>query len=207
LRSRLAPAAEALLLLAITLPAALLTRQPGLWFLIPFVVITVRRRDYAEYGLELSSWRQWHGARFHLTVLAATFAPYTVGHYAVANWLYDQQFDLTLPPGLGWMMLDQLLGVALPEEFFFRGYLQSQLNRSLPGRYTLLGARCGAALPATAALFALCHVPAGGPGQLMVFFPGLLYGWLRERTDSVVVPTVYHAASNLLLKTMLLSLH
>ena len=46
----------------------------------------------------------------------------------------------------------------------------------------------------------------GGPARLIVFFPGVLYGWLRARTDTIVVPTLYHAASNVLMQIMLASL-
>jgi len=57
-----------------------------------------------------------------------------------------------------------------------------------------------------AALFAACHVIYGGPVRLIVFFPGLLYGWLRARTGTILVPTFYHAGSNLLMQVMLASL-
>jgi len=42
----------------------------------------------------------------------------------------------------------------------------------------------------------------GGWSRLLVFFPGLLYGWLRARSGTVLVPTVYHALSNLLLQVL-----
>jgi len=184
-------------------------RQSSLWFLVPFVIITVSRRDYAEFGLDLSppARAQWGGATFHVATAIAVFIPYAIGHYLLAHWFLGQRFEFRLPDGLLSLLIDQLLGVGLPEEFFFRGYLQTQLNRSLGRPWQLLGARWGIGLPLAAALFAVCHVPLGGVGQLIVFFPGLLYGWLRERTDGVAVPTVYHAVSNVLLRTMLTSLH
>jgi membrane protease YdiL (CAAX protease family) len=205
-RERLVPTVEAFALLAITLPVALALGQPGLWFLVPFALITLRRRDYADYGLNLSTWRSCGGHRFHLMVVTATFVPYAAGHALLGVWLLGRHLEPAVPAGMLWLVIDQLIGVALPEEFFFRGYLQSQFNRSFGRPFVLLGCRWGIGLPLAALLFALCHVPLGGIGQLSVFFPGLLYGWLRERTDSVVVSTVYHAASNILLKVMLLSL-
>ena len=42
---------------------------------------------------------------------------------------------------------------------------------------------------------------------VIVFFPGVLYGWLRARTGTIAIPTLYHAASNLLMEVMLESLH
>ena len=208
MRKRFLPSAEALGVLAITLPAALLTHQPSLWFVVPFVIVTVSRRDYAEFGLDLSppARARWGGVAFHATTAAVVFVPYSIGHYLFAHLVFGQHFAFRLPDALPWLVVDQLLGVGLPEEFFFRGYLQSQLNRSFGRPWELLGSRVGVGLPLAAGLFALCHVPLGGVSQLIVFFPGLLYGWLRERSDSVVVPTVYHAASNIVLKTILVSL-
>ncbi|MBI4514509.1 MAG: CPBP family intramembrane metalloprotease [Deltaproteobacteria bacterium] len=201
----LAPSLEALALLALTLPLALWLHEPSLWFLVPFALITLRRRDYADYGLDLSQRRRWGGLWFHLLNLAL-LALYAAGHLLFARWWLGSRFALTAPQSPHMLLFSQLLGVALPEEFFFRGYLQSQLNRTLGQRTGVLGVRCGLGLPLAALLFALCHIPLGGPAQVIVIFPGLWYGWLRERTDSVVIPTVYHALSNVLLKTILVSL-
>ncbi|HTO58413.1 MAG TPA: CPBP family intramembrane glutamic endopeptidase [Pseudomonadales bacterium] len=200
---------EALAVLAVTLPVALLTQQSSLWFLVPFVLITLSRRDYAEFGLDLSpsARARWGSAAFHAATVVAVFVPYAIGHYLLARWFLGRHFTFQLPESPLSLLIDQLLGVGLPEEFFFRGYLQTQLNRSFGRPWQIFGARWGAGLPLAAALFALCHVPLGGAGQLIVFFPGLFYGWLRERTDGVVVPTIYHAVSNILLKTILVSLH
>ena len=33
---------------------------------------------------------------------------------------------------------------------------------------------------------------------MSVFFPSLLFGWLRERTGTIVTPMVYHAGCNLM---------
>jgi membrane protease YdiL (CAAX protease family) len=91
-----------------------------------------------------------------------------------------------------------LFGVALPEEFFFRGYLQRVLTVMVPLRRKVLGARCGIGLPLAAALFALAHLAGGGGVRmLLVFFPGLLFGWLYARRRSVSGPAVCHAACNL----------
>jgi membrane protease YdiL (CAAX protease family) len=94
--------------------------------------------------------------------------------------------------------LSGLLLVALPEEFFFRGYLQRTLALLPGGRVRLLGARCGTGLALAAALFALAHLAvAWDPRALLVFFPGLVFGWLYARRRSVAGPVVFHAACNL----------
>lgn len=197
------PIVEALALLLITFLAAIGLHQPALWFLVPFTVVTLTKRPYARYGLTLE---RPGSIRLHAAVVAAIFVPYALGHYAWAHWTAGAIFHFRLPPAFASSMLDQLLVVALPEEFFFRGYLQTQFDAVYGRPYRLLGARWGLGLPAAAALFAACHLLYGGPVRLLVFFPGLFYGWLRARTETIVVPTLYHAASNLLMQLMLASL-
>jgi uncharacterized protein len=194
---RMRPVIEALALLLITFPLAVGFELPTLWFLVPFAWLTLTRRSYAEYGLNLDT---PGSVGFHLAVIVAVFVPYALGHYALLRWLSGARLHVQLPPGLAGSAFDQMLIIGLPEEFFFRGYLQTQLDQAWGKPYALLGARCGAGLPAAAALFAVCHVVHGGPARLIVFFPGLLYGWLFARTKTVAVPAAYHAASNLLMR-------
>ena len=88
----------------------------------------------------------------------------------------------------------QLLVIALPEEAFYRGYLQSRLDDVWAPRWHVLGARVGPGAPRRRRhLRARPHratVPL--PTRLAVFFPALLFGWLRARTGgigaSVVLP-------------------
>lgn len=96
-----------------------------------------------------------------------------------------------------------LVFVALPEEYFFRGVLQPGLDRR-PAR-RLLGAPVGRGLVLAALLFGACHVLfdliRGAPLTLdraLVFLPGLWFGWLLARTGSIVPGIVAHAAANAL---------
>jgi membrane protease YdiL (CAAX protease family) len=92
----------------------------------------------------------------------------------------------------------QLLGVAFPEEVFFRGYLQSALDRVWPPRFRLLGARLGPGLLVASAVFALGHLLTDPhPTRLAVFFPSLAFGFLRARSGGVGAAIVFHAACNL----------
>jgi membrane protease YdiL (CAAX protease family) len=95
--------------------------------------------------------------------------------------------------------LGQLVVVALPEEAFFRGYLQTALDRSLPGRVRVLGADLGWGILAASAIFAVGHfATVHNPARLAVFFPSLVFGWLRARTGGVGAGVAFHAACNLL---------
>lgn len=92
----------------------------------------------------------------------------------------------------------QLLVIALPEEAFYRGYLQSALDEVYKPRWRVLGAELGPSLLITSALFALGHLFTEFNGaRLAVFFPSLVFGYLRARTRSVAAGIVFHALCNL----------
>ena len=189
-------------MLAVTLPLALLLHLPTLWFVAPLAVLSFTRRPLARYAISL---RRPGSPSFHLAVLTAVFVPYVIGHYAFARWVLGGTFDFRLPAGLVTSALEQIVYIALPEEMFFRGYLQTQFDLVYGRPYRILGAECGVGLVVAAAVFAACHVFHGGPARLIVFFPGVLYGWLRERTGTIAVPGLYHAVSNVLMEVMLAS--
>ncbi|MBL0220492.1 MAG: CPBP family intramembrane metalloprotease [Myxococcales bacterium] len=95
----------------------------------------------------------------------------------------------------------QLVVVALPEELFFRGFLLGLLERHFPPKRRILGGGVGLALVISAAMFALIHLPKDGdPRALATFFPGLLFGWMRSATGSIMASTLTHAGSNILIR-------
>jgi membrane protease YdiL (CAAX protease family) len=97
----------------------------------------------------------------------------------------------------------QLVVVALPEELFFRGFLLGLLERAWPPRRRFLGGGLGWALIVSALLFALIHVPREGDLRTLVtFFPGLLFGWLRSATGSILAPVLAHASSNVFIRVL-----
>lgn len=99
-----------------------------------------------------------------------------------------------------WLVLVNLLVVAVPEEVFYRGFLGSRMDQLFVPTWNFLGARIGVGLVITSALFALGHyLVEFQPGRLTVFFPSLLFGWLRSRTGGVGAASVVHALSNVLL--------
>lgn len=94
----------------------------------------------------------------------------------------------------------QLVVIALPEELFFRGYVQGRLQDALPPTVNLFGARVGWAWLLGAALFAFGHyLVTFEPQMLSRFFPGLVFGWMFARTRSILPGTIFHAASNLIM--------
>ena len=190
---------EAVLVLCLTVPLALW--QPAFWLLVPFAVIYFTRRSFDEYGVR---W-EFGGWRLNLAMIGLVLGGYAVGHYLFGRWIQGAQFHPRLPPQFGLVVYHQLVDVALPEEFFFRAYLQTNLNQVWGRPYRFLGAQWGWGLPVSAVVFALCHLVYGDLTQLKVVFFGLFAGWLRERTGSIAGPVLYHAAGNILLYSMLAS--
>jgi len=87
---------------------------------------------------------------------------------------------------------------ALPEELFFRGFLQQALDERW-GRPWRIGEtwRWGPGVPAAALLFALAHLAVWrSPVALAVFFPGLLFGLLYSKRGAVLAAAALHAACN-----------
>jgi membrane protease YdiL (CAAX protease family) len=110
---------------------------------------------------------------------------------------------LRFPPDFGMLAAAQLIVVALPEELFFRGYLQGRLEDAWPPSRKLLGAPVGGAWLASAALFGLGHyLVSFEPGMLTRFFPGLVFGWMFSRTRSILAGTIFHATCNLLMDVL-----
>ena len=122
-----------------------------------------------------------------------TFAP------ICPRWLGELSPPLRLPPDFLLLMLSQLLVVALPEELFFRGYLWDRLEAKWPHRWRILSAPVGYAWLVSSLLFAVGHLAVDlDPLRLLVFFPALVFGWMRARSDSIVPGLVFHALCNLL---------
>jgi membrane protease YdiL (CAAX protease family) len=177
---------------------------------LPLASMRGTQEDAKDYGFTLAHWPTDVALGFGLLVVIAPV--YIVGYEAWLNHALTQAhsgappgvaFHLRLPGGYGWTnVVDELFVTALPEEFFYRGWLQARLKRVWPGGPRLLGVVVGPALLVTSALFALGHLAIFQVSRLAVFFPALLFGWLRERTGTVVGSTLLHAGCNILAKVV-----
>lgn len=91
----------------------------------------------------------------------------------------------------------QVVVVALPEELFFRGLIHELCERALPPKRRIFGGGVGWALVISSAIFALGHLTVTFDARrLAVFFPGLIFGWMRSSTGSIMAGVIAHTASN-----------
>ena len=100
------------------------------------------------------------------------------------------------------IILIQFLLVALPEEVFYRGYLQTRLDQIFTNNRRIFGVELSlASLVITSAIFAVGHyVTIPSPHRLAVFFPSLLFGWMRRATGGILAPLIFHALCNLVVE-------
>lgn len=98
----------------------------------------------------------------------------------------------------------QLLVVALPEETFFRGYVQTRLTDAFPANRKLgpVALSFGAVL-IQAAMFGAVHIVSDlDPSRLATVFPGLLFGVVRAWRGGIGACIVLHALCNLFASTL-----
>lgn len=137
-----------------------------------------------------------------LAIAAIVFPPFVVGF-----WLWHgptHAFVPRMPPDFLSFTLSQIVLVGLPEEALFRGYVQTRLSDHFTARRRVLGVELS--IPAwilQSVLFALVHLTTEPNVQkLAVFFPGLLFGWLRARRGGIGASIVLHALSNVLAEVL-----
>jgi len=195
----------------------------AMFLLVPMLVLRRRGRDLEEHGFTTRPVKL--GV---IVTLVGIFGvlPLFVGGF----WIYNRAICAWAPQlasGSCWHVLHptlrlpgeyaqpwdfaklaaaQLIVVGLPEELFFRGYVQGSLEQVWPPSRRLFGAKLGLAWLVAAVLFGLGHFfVTFEPQMLTRFFPGLLFGWMYARTRSILAGTIFHAACNLLMDVLIAS--
>ena len=146
---------------------------------------------------------EWWTTIRQLVVVTITILPLFAVVYLVYSSWQGSSVSPAWPVQWQTIVLYQLIYVGLPEEFFFRGYLQQRFDDALGRPYRLIGASWGGGLLMANLLFAVAHVALSSDvSRLIVFFPGLLFGWLQARTNALIAPVLVHGFSNILLITL-----
>lgn len=136
-----------------------------------------------------------------LLLAAIVFPPFFFGY---RFWHHGAHFHFTWPARLWDDAAGQVLVIALPEEAFFRGYLQTSLTDGFGGASgDLVDGNEIRAILITSAIFAVGHILTDPrPARLAVFFPSLLFGLVRAKTRGVGTGLVFHALCNLYVATL-----
>ncbi len=160
------------------------------------VFVLWKRRERIDF-FETTGGQLLKSLGWVLLVSAIVFPLIEVGNRYFQDWAFHGHYTGGHYRGLGKAFFYHFLLVGIPEEFFYRGYMQTQFNRIWGRRWKLFGAPVGWALVVTAFLFALSHsMIVLQWWHFSIFFPGLLFGWFRERTGAITAGALFHALCN-----------
>ena len=127
----------------------------------------------------------WRDVAFAIALLAGVVC-------WIALWLVGQ--PLAGPPA--WLLLAQLVFLMpVLEEIVFRGGIQAALQTKRPFQSQLCGISVANVL--TSVVFASMHLISQPPlWAVLVFFPSLVFGWAKDRYNSIVPSVILHAFYN-----------
>lgn len=119
-----------------------------------------------------------------------------------ALWILMAGSQLSLGKAISALVFYPLV-LAPAEELLFRGFIQSRVNQAFGRPWRVAGAPVGVGLLVSAGLFSFFHIvnlPALVAGRIdpawAMALPtlawGLAFGYLRERTDSLLPSTICH---------------
>ena len=184
------------------------------WFVAVFALIAmpivavrcIHPRDEAEAGIWLK-W-SWKDLLFGVVAVLILFIPVALGNHFVRTHIQGLQFAFdwanyqSLQTPLWYELFIQLICVALPEEFFFRGYLQTAIQQITKNHAGFSRYAAPVSIVLASALFALLHLPSGDFSRLLTFFPGLLFGFIRSKTNGLLGAIFCHAMCNMMMVVM-----
>jgi membrane protease YdiL (CAAX protease family) len=173
-----------------------------LFLYIPIIFLFIRKQHPAFYGISKKG--LFKSIARALLAAIIIFPVYIAGFYIYMKHVYglDVVFSITglihQPQSLIFS-LNTLFMVAIPEEVFYRGYLQSELRQCDKQKINLFGVKTGVSFLILNALFAAGHlIVIPDISRLAVFFPGLVFSWLREKDDNIAGSIIFHWLSDVL---------
>ena len=177
-------------------PAWLMT--PGILIVAALLPAAIRREGFQPLGFNVKYLRD------SLAVLGwtclALFPLTFCGLWILKSCGFDFFLWPVNPGASSWIswIIYQFMYIALAEEVFFRGYVQSnilRLTKPIMGKWPRRWQWMSIGL--SAACFAVAHIIIQGHiGSTLTFLPGLVLGWLFIRTQSLWAPILFHGLAN-----------
>lgn len=173
-----------------------------LFLYLPLIIIRREKSDPIAYGFTFGNIKQ--ALLANVLAIALLFPPFIVGFYLWQTKVVGIEISPGIPGDLINRVLVQFIVVALPEEAFYRGYVQTKLEKLFPQKVRLWKLEFSAANFGASFLFAIGHVITWrNPLRFNVFFPGLIFGMMRSATGSIAAGVLFHALCNLLVAFLL----
>jgi membrane protease YdiL (CAAX protease family) len=144
-----------------------------------------------------------HELKSSLPLLIAILVPYTSAYYILFSykaWESGQSvaYTLTFPSLWVYELFTQIFTIALPEEFFYRGFLQSSLLQKWTPTQAII---------TTNIIFAFGHFVGNFDlPRLLTFFPGLIFSLCVYRYRSLLSAILFHAIFNIFGQILFLSI-
>jgi uncharacterized protein len=133
-----------------------------------------------------------------LLVAALVFPVFALLHHGWQTIVMGHAgYTFRVPPDLLAILLKNVFLIAIPEELFYRGFVETRLSRLWPVTRFVLGIPIGRAVILASALFALGHfLGEYNPARLGPFFPAFVFSALTRRSGSITGAVLFHGLSN-----------
>ena len=172
--------------------------SPGILVAAALIPTAIKRTNFAEIGFNIG--------RIGPTLLVVcrtcvvVFSALFAGLWLLKSFGLGLPLQPVVPKEQGWVswLFYQFMYVAVAEEVFFRGYVQSNILRlTNPGKGSQYRLWKWPSIVLSAACFAVAHIIIQGRITLaLTFLPGLICGWLFIRTRSLFAPILFHGLAN-----------
>jgi membrane protease YdiL (CAAX protease family) len=174
---------------------------PLLFMYAPIALCRWRGADSWAYRLSipaLSDGRAWREVLLlNLRVVGVIAVPFVIGYHYYQSLLFGHHPGHGSPPQPWLEIAHHLFFVAVPEEFFYRGYFQTRLNEVFQRKFLIFGVPMGWSAPLACLFFAFGHsVVTFQWWHFATFFPGLAFAWMRERSGGIMSGALFHAICN-----------
>jgi len=186
------------LLATSSIPNAAWLVSPGILVAAALIPTAIKRTEFAEIGLNIRQIGHTLLVVFRTCVVA--FTALFAGLWLLKSFGLGLPLQPAVPKEQGWVswLLYQFMYVALAEEIFFRGYVQSNILRlTNPGKGSQYRLWKWLSIVLSAACFAFAHIIVLGQIiSVLTLLPGLICAWLFLRTRSLLAPILFHGLAN-----------
>lgn len=173
-----------------------------IFLIVPILIIGIKKRDFKKYGLHLKTIKV-DLISFSLLISGILIPPILAVFFNIIQFnleKYPQQYLLST-------IIFQILITGFTEEILYRGYYQTRLNNAFKKSYNLKNFNFGPGVFIVAVLFGLAHLlnpfnPFKGQfslnivGGIYTTLIGLILGFVREKTESIIAPSLIHGFYN-----------
>jgi membrane protease YdiL (CAAX protease family) len=171
--------------------------KPGILVAAALIPIAIRKSEFPKIGLSTK-----HIGSTVLVVCQTcivVFSALFVGLWLLKYFGLGLPLQPVQPKEQGWIswLFYQFMYVAVAEEVFFRGYVQSNLLRLISPSKSSQHLWKWLVILLSAACFAFVHIMIQGKVIFaLTFIPGLILAWLFSRTKTLLAPILFHGLAN-----------